>query len=130
MDDPSVFSSAVPPPAPPPAAAPPLAAGGLAENVAGALAYITIIPAILFLVLEPYNRNSFIRFNAFQCLALAVCGVVLSFFTAIPLLGWVIGPLLGLVLFCVWVLCVIKAYQGVRFKLPLIGDFVENLARQ
>jgi uncharacterized membrane protein len=121
MENPDVASSVPPPPA---------AVTGLADNVAGALAYITIVPAIVFLILEPYNKNLFIRFHAFQCLALAVCGFVLSFFTAIPILGWILGPLLGLVLICVWILCVIKAYQGVRFKLPVIGDFVENLARQ
>ncbi|CAN5555779.1 DUF4870 domain-containing protein [soil metagenome] len=122
MEDPNVISSTPPPP--------PVGAVGLADNVAGALAYITIVPAIVFLVLEPYNKNSFIRFHSFQCLALAVCGFVLSFFTAIPILGWILGPILGLVLICVWILCVIKAYQGVRYKLPIIGDFVENLARQ
>jgi hypothetical protein len=41
-------------------AAAPAGAGGLTDNVAGALAYVTIIPAIVFLVLEPYNRNRFI----------------------------------------------------------------------
>ena len=111
---------------PPP---PQAVAGGLAENVAGALAYITIIPAIIFLVMEPYNKNSFIRFHAFNCLGLAACGVVLSFFTAIPILGWILGPILGLVLACVWLLCIFKAYQGVRYKLPVLGDFVENLAK-
>lgn len=43
-------------------------AGGLEDNVAGALAYVTIIPAIVFLVLEPFNRKRFVRFHAFQCL--------------------------------------------------------------
>ena len=38
--------------------APPAAgSGGLAENVAGMLAYVTFIPAIIFLLLEPYSRN-------------------------------------------------------------------------
>ena len=111
---------------PPP---PQIAAGGLADNIAGALAYITIVPAIIFLVLEPYNKNSFIRFHAFNCLVLAGIGFVLSFFTAIPILGWFLGPILWLVLACVWLLCVFKAYQGVRFKLPIVGDFVEGLAK-
>ena len=35
---------------------------GLTDNVAGLLAYVTIIPAIIFLVIEPYNRNRFVRF--------------------------------------------------------------------
>ena len=40
----------------------------MAENVAGMLAYFTIIPAIIFLLIEPYNRNRFVRFHSFQCL--------------------------------------------------------------
>ena len=46
-------------------------AGGLTDNMAGMLAYITIIPAIIFLVMEPYNKNRFIRFHAWQCLLFA-----------------------------------------------------------
>ena len=44
---------------------------GMTDNVAGMLAYITIIPAIVFLVVEPYNRNRFIRFHCLQCLFFA-----------------------------------------------------------
>jgi uncharacterized membrane protein len=104
-------------------------ASGLADNVAGALAYVTIIPAIVFLVLEPYNRNPFIRFHAFQCLGLSVCAFVGSMIWIIPILGWIIGLLLMPVFFVCWVLCIINAYQGKMFKLPLIGPFVENMAK-
>ena len=41
--------------------------GVLAENIAGALAYLTFIPAIAFLVLDPYNKNRFARFHSVQC---------------------------------------------------------------
>src|SRR5580698_4818637 len=68
------------------------AGGGLAPNVAGALAYVTIIPAILFLVLEPYNKDRFIRFHAFQCLFFAAAWTVLwiglSIIAHIPIFGW------------------------------------------
>ena len=40
--------------------------GGMADNVAGMLAYITIIPSIIFLVIEPYNKNRFVRFHSWQ----------------------------------------------------------------
>ena len=40
--------------------------GGLEDNVAGMLAYITIIPAIIFLVVEPFNKRRFVRFHSFQ----------------------------------------------------------------
>ena len=38
----------------------------MTDNVAGMLAYITIIPAIIFLVTAPYNRNRFVRFHSFR----------------------------------------------------------------
>ncbi len=118
------FAEGTPAPQPTTTAAP-----GLADNVAGALAYVTIIPAILFLVLEPYSRKPFIRFHAFQCIALAVVAFASSIIMIIPILGWIIGLLMMPVLFVAWLLCIIKASQGKLFKLPLIGAFVENMAK-
>src|SRR5882757_3118 len=105
--------------APPPAAP---AASGLADNVAGALAYVTIIPAIIFLVMEPYNKKPFIRFHAFQSLGLAIVWFAISLIWIIPILGWIIGFVGLIAIFCAWVLCIVKAYGGVKFKLPLLGD--------
>jgi uncharacterized membrane protein len=112
----------------------PVATGaGLEDNVAGALAYVTIIPAIVFLVLEPYNRKRFIRFHAFQCLFFAVAWTVLwiglSIVAHIPFLGWMtilIWPLVSLGGFVIWLILVLKAYQGQMFKLPVIGDMAEK----
>ncbi len=111
------------------------ATAGLTDNVAGALAYVTIIPAILFLVLEPYNRKRFVRFHAFQCLFFAVAWTVLwialSFVAHIPFLGWatvLIWPLVSLAGFVIWLILVIKAYQGQTFKLPVIGDMAAQQA--
>jgi uncharacterized membrane protein len=108
---------------------------GLTDNVAGALAYVTIIPAIVFLVLEPYNKNRFIRFHAFQCIFFAVawCAlwIVLSIIAHIPLLGWLtilIWPLIGLAGLVIWIVLVLKASQGQMFKLPVIGDMAEKQA--
>jgi uncharacterized membrane protein len=117
--------------APPPTAS----AAGLTDNVAGMLAYVTIIPAIIFLVLEPFNRNRFIRFHAFQCLFAAIAWTVLwialSIVAHIPLLGWatlLLWPLIGLGGLIVWILLLLKAYQGQMFKLPVIGDIAEKQA--
>jgi uncharacterized membrane protein len=110
------------------------AAAGLTDNVAGALAYL-FIPAIVFLVLEPYNKNRFIRFHAFQCLfvcaALFVVGIGLSILTVIPFLGLITIPLhflLGVGSLVLWIILVLKAYQGQMFKLPVIGDMAEQQA--
>jgi uncharacterized membrane protein len=110
-------------------------AAGLADNVAGALAYVTIIPAILFLVLEPFNRRRFIRFHSFQCIFFAIAWtvvwIVLAFIGHIPFLGWatlLLWPLISLAGFVIWLILVIKAYQGKMFKLPMIGDMAEQQA--
>ncbi len=123
MEDPQTVPAT---PAPPPAV---VSDSGLSDNAAGALAYITIIPAILFLVLEPYNKRPFVRFHAFQCLGLAVCAFALGMLMIIPILGWIVGIIGDLALFVVWILCIVKASQGQRWKVPLIGNYVENIAR-
>ena len=109
--------------------------GGLDDNVAGALAYVTIIPAIVFLVLEPYNRKRFIRFHSFQCLFFALAWTVLwiglEIIAHIPFLGWMtilVWPLISLVGFVIWLILVLKAFQGQMFKLPVIGDMAEKQA--
>ncbi len=111
------------------------AGAGLTDNVAGALAYVTIIPAIVFLILEPYNRKRFIRFHAFQCIFFAVAWtalwIVLAFIGHIPFLGWatiLVWPLVSLAGFILWLIMVLKAYQGQKFKLPVIGDMAEKQA--
>ena len=108
----------------------PVANAGLADNVAGALAYVTIIPAILFLVLAPYNTRPFIRFHAFQSIGLGICWICVSFIMIIPILGWIIGIVGLLVLFCTWVLCIVKAYGGAMWKVPVLGNYVENMAKE
>jgi len=111
------------------------AAAGLTDNVAGALAYVTIIPAIVFLVLEPFNKKRFIRFHAFQCIFFAITWTVLwiglAFIGHIPFLGWatlLLWPLISLAGFVIWLILVLKAYQGQMFKLPVIGDMAEQQA--
>ena len=110
-------------------------AGGLTDNVAGMLAYVTIIPAIIFLVIEPYNKSRFVRFHSFQSIFFAVAWTViwiaLSFVGMIPVLGWLtllIWPLLGLGGLVIWIILLLKANQGQMFKLPLIGDMAEQQA--
>jgi uncharacterized membrane protein len=126
-----------PAPAPAPAAA---STAGMQDNVAGMLAYITIIPAIIFLVVEPYNKNRFIRFHSFQNLflhgaamvgwiSLLILSAVLAF---IPILGHLVAFLLWMALsvglLVVWIILLIKANGGQMYKLPVIGDMAEKQA--
>jgi uncharacterized membrane protein len=109
--------------------------GGLTDNVAGMLAYVTIIPAIVFLVMEPYNRSRFVRFHSFQSIFFTVAWIVLwialSIVGMIPFLGWatlLIWPLVGLGGLILWIVLLLKANQGQLFKLPLVGDLAEKQA--
>jgi uncharacterized membrane protein len=108
---------------------------GLADNVAGMLAYVTIIPAIIFLVVEPYNKSRFIRFHSFQSIFFSVAWtamwIVLNIVAHIPLLGFLtvlIWPLIGLAGLVIWIILLLKANQGLMFKLPVIGDLAEKQA--
>ena len=84
---------------------------------------MTIIPAIIFLLVAPYNTKPFVKFHAFQCLGLAVVGIVLHVLLIVPFLGWIVWAIGWLALVVVWALCILKASQGGSFKLPVIGKF-------
>lgn len=98
-------------------------AEGLSDTAAGALAYVTIIPAIIFLVMAPYNTKPFVRFHAFQCIGLAICWFCLGLLFVIPILGWIVGGIGFLALLVCWILSIVKASQGSAFKLPVISEF-------
>ena len=118
------------------------AAGGLQDNIAGLLCYspVGLIADIIFLVAEPYNRNRFIRFHAFQSLftalavfALAIAIMILGMVLAIiPVLGWIILLLLWVAFafgnLALWIMMMIKAYQMQMTKLPFVGDLAAKQA--
>jgi uncharacterized membrane protein len=101
---------------------------GLTDNTAAGLAYITIIPAIIFLVVAPYNQKSFIRFHAWQSIFLGIAAFVIGFINIIPILGQLVFLVGMLVLFVAWIIALLKALKGERFKLPVIGNFAEKQA--
>jgi len=106
------------------------------ENIAGVIAYITIFPAIVFLLLEPFKRNRFVRFHSFQHLLLWVAGVVVAIAAGlvaailqlIPVLFFPLGGLISLAGFFLWLLLLVKAYYHETFKLPYLGDLAQEWA--
>lgn len=102
------------------------------------LCYILgLITGILFLVLEPYNKNRNIRFHAFQSIFLHVAWIVLVIVemivsAALPFPLLMLSSLLWLVVFLgglgLWIYMLISAYNGKRVKLPVIGDLAEKQA--
>jgi uncharacterized membrane protein len=102
---------------------------GLSETAAGVVAYLTIIPAIIFLALEPYNRSSFIRFHAWQSIFFGVVVIAANVILGlIPIIGWLLLVPLSLVFLIMWILVMMKASKGERFKIPFIGNFAEQQA--
>lgn len=112
--------------------------GFLKENVAGALAYFTFIPALLFLGIMPFKRNHFVRFHSFQSIYLLITGLLVAMvmrlafplLALIPWLGYLLAWLAALLVLLAWVMlwavAVVKALQGELFKLPIIGGFAEG----
>jgi uncharacterized membrane protein len=121
--------------APPPSGAPPVAsAAPMADNAASALCYL-LIPAIVFLVIAPYNQNKTVRFNAFQSIFLFVAMVVCSIALGIVLgilhmwfIGFGIHSLYSLACFVLWVYLLITTFQGKTTVLPLIGPLAQQQA--
>lgn len=111
--------------------------GAMPEPIAGALAYCTFIPAVVFLLVDPYKKNRFVRFHSFQCIGLflfmailaAVMRIAAALIGLIPMLGPLLLVLISVVLsfgfFVLWLLLVVKALQGETFQLPLIGGYAE-----
>jgi uncharacterized membrane protein len=114
--------------------------GVFPENIAGALAYITVVPAIVFLLIDPYRRNRFVRFHSLQCLFLwlalfliaAVMRVLEPVIFLIPSFGYLLFLLIAMVVtlgaFVIWLVLVIKALQGEAFKLPVVGELAQRQA--
>ena len=126
-----------------PAALPqPVAGAGLTPNVAGALAYLLgLITGILFLVIDPFKTDRFVRFHAFQSI----------FFNVAWIAFWIVWTIVGLTLsaishglffiiqlpvnllitvggFCLWAYLMYSAYQGKTFQIPVIGPLAANQA--
>jgi uncharacterized membrane protein len=116
----------------------PFPPGGLPPNTAAAISYLTIIPAIVFLIITPYNRMPLVRFHSIQCIALAVVSFVLQVCLTIlqiifHFMGlWTIFSLLHLVvwlgIFACWLVALLKASRGEYYKLPVIGDIAAKQA--
>ncbi len=109
------------------AAAPATQSGGLQSNLAAALSYLWIT-AIIFLLMEPYNRDKFVRFHAFQALFLGIFSIVGHIALGmIPVIGWfVLGPLFSLLIFIAAIISAVKAYGNQEFKLPVLGDLASK----
>ena len=101
-------------------------ATGLDANIAGMLAYF-VVPAFIFLLMKETSR--FVRFHSMQAIAFGVAviliHIVMTVLFSVPFLGLLIIPvwmIVNLAIVVVWIICLVKAFQGEEFKLPVLGD--------
>jgi|SRR5215471_19560342 len=119
----------------------PAASTGMGNNVAGLLCYLFgWLGGLIFLLIEPYKTNRFVRFCAFQSIFLDVLmiAVAIGFSIVVFLLAAIthgIGGLLGLIWPLIWlayfglkIFLMIKAYGNQELKLPVIGDLAAKQA--
>ena len=122
------------------------ASSGMTENLAGALCYLVgFITGILFLVLEPYNKNPRVRFNAFQSIffhltwivfwiAMTVLQLIMaailpwSLHFILSLLSVFVWLIIGLGGFVLWIMLMFKAYNNSPLVLPIIGPLAKKQA--
>ncbi|HTZ72503.1 MAG TPA: DUF4870 domain-containing protein [Candidatus Aquilonibacter sp.] len=127
------------PPAGAAAPSPAVAQTGLSENVAGALCYL--FGWVTGLIFYFVDKRPFVRFHAAQSIvtfgALHILSFILGIFFGIGLLGfgafrvislgWGLYSLVELAAFVLWILLMIKAFQGERFRLPVAADIAEQI---
>lgn len=99
---------------------------GLDENIAGLLSYVLVwVSGLVIYLLE--TENKFVRFHALQSIitfgALMVAAIILGW---IPAVGRIIGWAISALSFVLWIVLMVKAYQGEKYKLPIVGDIAEK----
>jgi len=126
---------------------------GLSENAAAALSYsLGWVTGIIFFVID---RRPYVRFHAAQSMVtfiglhliravIAMMFGVGLFFGGFPGgfpgggyehwghfgLGISLLSIIGLLSFVLWIVCMIKAYKGESFMVPIAGDIAVGLARK
>ncbi len=113
-------------------------ASGLSDNAAGGLSYVTIIPAIVFLIVEPFKKSSYVRFHAWQSIFFYVAWalvhilveVVQNLVPTVVFLTLTLWQFVDLAFFVVLVIVFVSAFNGKRFMLPIIGGLAEKQANR
>jgi uncharacterized membrane protein len=106
-----------------------------ADRAAAAVAYFTLIPAAIILLLPAFRQHAFVRFHAWQSVLLwatflLITGAALALSNiAAAIVLLLFGILVSLAALFLWIVLTLKAWQGFRFELPLFGPLAERLSR-
>ena len=106
---------------------------GLDSNIGGLLSYVLgWITGLIFFLIE--EKDEFVRFHAMQSIivfgAITVASIVFGILFLVPFLGAILGGLLWVASVVLWIVLMVKAYQGERFKLPIAGELAEKYSQK
>ena len=118
------------------------ASSGMTNNVAGCLCYLVgWVTGLIFLLIDPYKNDKFVRFHAFQSIFLSIAAVAvwIGMFFVSMILGFITRGLsiflMGPLMLIIWlgflvmvIVTMIKAYGNQVFKLPIIGNIAAKQA--
>jgi len=101
---------------------------GLSANIAGLLCYVLgWISGIVFLVIE--KKSKFVKFHAWQSIVtFGVLTVAYLILSSIPIIGWVLGPIVWVLGLILWIILMVQAGTGKMWKLPWVGNWAEKQA--
>jgi len=99
---------------------------GIQANVAATLSYAGLwVTGLIFFLIE--KENKFLRFHALQsAITFGALHILFIILASITFLGWVLASVLPPLTIVLWVVLMIKAFQGEQMKLPLVGNIVEK----
>ena len=105
---------------------------GLPSNIGGLLSYaLGWLTGLVFFLIE--GKDEFVRFHAMQSIiffgAMTVFSIVAGITSILPVLGAlgaIVGSFVWIASVVLWIILMVKAYQGERFKLPIAGDLAEQ----
>jgi uncharacterized membrane protein len=104
-----------------------------AERAAAAVAYLTLVPAAVILLLPAFRKNRFVRFHAWQSILLwgtffILSGAALFISNVAAAMAFLLfGILTSLAMLFLWLVLSFKAWEGERFELPLVGELAWRL---
>lgn len=105
---------------------------GLDPKIAAALCwFFWPISSIIFLIIE--KDDKYVRFHAYQSLFAVVAltiGYIISSILMVVLIGFLLYFVVGIGGLVIWIMGMIKAFQGEMWKLPVIGDMAEEYANK
>jgi uncharacterized membrane protein len=105
---------------------------GLDENIASAICYLLIwVTGLIFYLVE--KDNKVVKFHALQSI-ITFLPLQIIYWALWYVLWWTgiayfLTMLVGLIMFILWIVLMIKAYQGEKYKLPVVGDIADNATK-